>query len=217
MTDRLDLTPAAVRAYDRAAPAPGETRSATFGLGCFWAPDARFGAVDGVVRTRVGYAGGTTPAPTYHDLGDHTEVVQVDYDPARVDYADLLGVAFDAHDPRARSRSRQYRSVVFPPEGERGTVAAVLEARFGDPDPDPTRVATAVESLGAFTPAEDYHQNYRLRSRQRLVDAFDEAGYGDDALRESPAAATLNGYAAGHEVGADHELGLADDYTAPRR
>ena len=70
----MELSPSVVREHDRAAPDPSETETATFGLGCFWGPDARFGALKGVVRTRVGYAGGTETDPSYHALGDHTEV-----------------------------------------------------------------------------------------------------------------------------------------------
>jgi peptide-methionine (S)-S-oxide reductase len=182
---------ATVRAYDRAAPPPERTRTATFGLGCFWGPDARFGATDGVVRTRVGYAGGTTPDPTYHEIGDHTEVVQVDYDPRRLRYEDLLRAAFDAHDSRRQPRARQYQHVVLCGPGQRESVERFLADRF----PDPDRVATRVEDLGTFTAAEDYHQKYRLRSDPAFR-AFQD--YDDRAVRESPAAAALNGAAAGH-------------------
>ena len=77
----MELSPSVVREHDRAAPDPSATETATFGLGCFWGPDGRFGALEGVVRTRVGYAGGTRTDPSYHALGDHTEVLQVDFDP----------------------------------------------------------------------------------------------------------------------------------------
>ena len=58
-----------------------ETETATFALGCFWGPDASFGALEGVVRTRVGYAGGSSENPTYEMIGDHTETIEIDYDP----------------------------------------------------------------------------------------------------------------------------------------
>ena len=80
--DPLTLTPATVREYDERAVDGEDTETATFGLGCFWGPDARFGAMDGVIRTRAGYAGGTKRDPSYHSLGDHTEVVHVEFDPA---------------------------------------------------------------------------------------------------------------------------------------
>jgi peptide-methionine (S)-S-oxide reductase len=180
-----------VRAYDRDAPPPERTRTATFGLGCFWGPDARFGALDGVVRTRVGYAGGTTPDPTYREVGDHTEVVQVDYDPAALRYEDLLAAAFDAHDHRRQPSTAQYQHLVLHEDGGREAVESFLADRFPE-----TRVATRVEPLDAFTVAEAYHQKYRLRS-DPLREAF--AGYDDRALRESPAAAALNAAAAGGE------------------
>lgn len=191
MSQFTALTLETVRAYDRAAPPPERTRTATFGLGCFWTPAARFGALDGVVRVRVGYAGGTTSDPTYHDLGDHTEVVQVDYDPGRLRYADLLRVAFDAHDYRHQPRARQYQHVVLHDPGQDEAVQRFVADHVADPD----AVATRVETLDGFTPAEEYHQKYRLRSHHDLR-AFE--GYDDRALRESPAAAKLNAAAAGY-------------------
>ena len=82
----------AIREYDERAPRYG-TETATFALGCFWGPDVTFGAVEGVVRTRVGYAGGTTADPTYRDIGDHSEALQVDYDPDAVSFDELVDVA----------------------------------------------------------------------------------------------------------------------------
>ena len=73
---------------DRAAPT--DTGQAAFALGCFWDPDARFGAVEDVVRTCVGYAGGTTAAPTYDDIGNHIETVRVEYAPEQCRYADFF-------------------------------------------------------------------------------------------------------------------------------
>ena len=66
-----------------------------------------------MIRTRVGYTGGTLENPTYHHLGDHTESVQVDYDPARIDYAALLDAFWQGHNPAASSFSRQYMAAVF--------------------------------------------------------------------------------------------------------
>ena len=113
------LTPTTIREYeyeyDRAAPDPGETETetATFGLGCFWGPDARFGATAGIVRTRVGYADGTEPDPTYRSLGDHTEVVQVDVDLSVPSYRDVVETVFGSHDPTREVPGRRYRSAVF--------------------------------------------------------------------------------------------------------
>ncbi|MCU4801441.1 peptide-methionine (S)-S-oxide reductase [Halobacteria archaeon HArc-gm2] len=191
-----------IREYDANAPGDGETATATFALGCFWGPDARFGALDGVVRTRVGYAGGTKRDPTYRDLGDHTEAFQVDYDPARVTFTDLLAVAFENHDPRRQTGKRQYQNVVFhASEGQRESIGSFLEtARF-----DADSVETRIERLDRFTLSERYHQKYNLKSRDSLLERFEDAGYDEEAIRESPAAAKLNGVAGGHDLD-DEEL-----------
>jgi peptide-methionine (S)-S-oxide reductase len=206
------LTPTMVREYDRTAPDPAETETVTFGLGCFWGPDARFGALDGVVRTRVGYAGGTTSDPTYHSLGDHTEVVQVDIDPSVRSYRAVLEMVFRSHDPSRQVKKTQYQNVVFADgDTQRATLESFLDERglAGD-------VATRVEDLGTFTVAEDYHQKHSLRADPGLLDVFETAGYGgDNDIRESPAAAKLNGLAGGNDLPADDDLGVLE--TRARR
>ena len=193
----MDLTATQIRAYDRRAAPSDETETATFGLGCFWGPDARFGAVDGVVRTRVGYAGGTARDPTYHSLGDHTEVFQVEFDPDAVTYRELLDLAFESHTPRHQTRKTQYQNVVLTATAaQQATLDEFLSSRGLTAD----GIGTRIEQLSRFYPAEDYHQKYKLRSVSSLMNAFDDAGYDDEAVRESPIAAKLNGYAAGHDV-----------------
>jgi peptide-methionine (S)-S-oxide reductase len=199
----MTLTPATIRDYDARAADREATDTATFGLGCFWGPDAQFGAMDGVVRTRVGYAGGSKSDPSYHSLGDHTEVVQVDFDPAVVTYRDLVEVAFEEHNPQAQPPKTQYENVVFAETAaQRDAIDAVLAAAGRTADD----VETRIERLSRFYPAEDYHQKYRLRSASFFMSAFEEARYSDEDLRESPFAATLNGYVAGHSVSVDADL-----------
>lgn len=173
---------------------PAETATATFGMGCFWGPDGRFGAMDGVVRTRVGYAGGTEPDPSYYALGDHTEVVQVEYDPSKLDYSGLLDVFWANHNPFGGARKRQYRGVVLVhDETQREAAeasAAALEERTGQ------SVETAIEPLDSFTLAEDYHQKYELRATPVLGAEIEDI-YGP-ALVDSTVAARLNGFVAGH-------------------
>jgi len=192
-----------VREYDERAPAREATETATVALGCFWGPDATFGAVDGVVRTRVGYAGGSKPDPSYHALGDHTEAVQVDYDSGECSYRDLLAIAFRNHDPRRQTRTVQYQNIVFTESSEqRESLAAFLDERGLDPD----GIETRVEPLSRFYPAEAYHQKYNLKSKRWAMDAFEEAGYDETAIRESPAAAVLNAHVSGHDVELDRLL-----------
>ena len=186
-----------VREYDDGAPNREETVTATFALGCFWGPDAEFGAVDGVVRTRVGYAGGTKSDPTYHRLGDHTETFQVDYDSEEVSYEELLDLAFDSHNPNRKVRKTQYQNVIFVSDSQqRDALKEYLSERGLSPD----SIGTRIEELSTFYNAEDYHQKHSLRSRNDLMDPFAEAGYDEEELRESPAAAKLNGLASGQDV-----------------
>lgn len=147
--------------------------------------------MDGVVRTRVGYAGGTTADPTYRSIGDHSESIQVDYDPAKLTYGDLLDVYWTSHRPTSPAPSRQYASAIFTHDDEQQQIAveskARMEATFG-------RVFTDVVPFDRFYLAEDYHQKYRLRSTATLFREFHEMYPDEAAFRESTAAARVNGY-----------------------
>ena len=139
-------------------------------------------------------------------MGGHTEVFQVEFDPERTSYRALAGRALDAHNPNRQVRKTQYQNVVFAATpAQRTTLDTVLEERGLDPE----AIATRVEQLGRFYPAEDYHQKHSLRGTPGLESVFEELGYDDAELRESPAAAVLNGAAAGHDV--DGELSDAMD------
>jgi len=179
---------------DGAALPPAETRSATFGMGCFWGPDARFGAMPGVVRTRVGYAGGTTADPSYYSLGDHTEVVRVEYDPAELSYEELLAVFWANHNPLSSPGKRQYRAVVLAGNGRQRATAERTRETIADRTEQ--SVATPVEDLDHFTLAEDCHQKYELRSTPVIGDELVDT-YGPDVV-DSTVAARLNGFVAGH-------------------
>jgi peptide-methionine (S)-S-oxide reductase len=198
-------------AVDAESLPPAATETATFGMGCFWGPDARFGAMPGVVRTRVGYAGGTEPAPSYYSLGDHTEVVQVEYDPDAVSYAALLDVFWANHAPFSASRKRQYRAVVLAHDDHQREVAertrAALESRTGK------SVETAIETLDRFYLAEAYHQKYELRSTPVVADELEES-YGD-AFVDSTVAARLNGFVAGHGDRDEREALFAELALSP--
>nr|WP_245800632.1 peptide-methionine (S)-S-oxide reductase [Natrinema saccharevitans] len=189
------LTPTVIGEFD--SQAPEATKTATFGLGCFWGPDAAFGAVDGVVRTRVGYAGGTKSDPSYEVLGDHTEVVQVEYDPEQLSFIDLLERAFSEHDPYQQPSRRQYQNIIFT---ETATQHDLLQTFLDASDFDSTRITTRLESLDRFHLAEAYHQKVNLRGKRWISGVFTDAEYDDAAIRESPAAAKLNAHVAGHAV-----------------
>ena len=142
---------------------------ATFAAGCFWGVETAFRAVEGVNDAVVGYTGGTLENPSYEDVctgrTGHAEAVEVDYDPGKVTYEDLLEVFWRAHDPTTPNRQgpdvgTQYRSAIFThsPEQQAAALASKekLEAsgRLRDP------VVTEITPAGPFYPAEDYHQRY---------------------------------------------------------
>jgi len=195
----MALTPTVVRKYDNDAPPPDETETATFGLGCFWGPEAEFAALAGVIRTRVGYAGGTKSDPTYHTLGDHTEVFQLDYDPDVISYTDLLDEVFTSHNPRKQTAKRQYQNLTLTATDEQQEqVEAFLASSMYDRD----TIETRIEPLSQFYVAEAYHQKYNLKGKGWVTEVFDDLEYSDEQLRESPAAAVLNAHLSGYDVSA---------------
>lgn len=146
------------------------TEKATFGGGCFWGVEIAFRNVPGVVDTAVGFEGGTVANPTYEqvcrDDTGHAEVVQVEFDPERVSYEDLLDTFWDVHDPTQMNRQgpdvgRQYRSLIFfhSPEQEEQALEsrARAQARIGRP------LATVIEPASDFWRAEEYHQQYLVK------------------------------------------------------
>jgi peptide-methionine (S)-S-oxide reductase len=189
-----DIEDAVADAFEIDATTPSEVETATFGMGCFWGAEALFGGQDGVVRTRVGYAGGDDPDPTYEDLGDHTEVVQVDYDPSLTDYGEMLETFWAGHDP-TEEQKRQYRSLILAHDDAQRKRAEAHVA--GIEDQTDVTVTTAVEPFETFYLAEDYHQKYHLRSEEELMAEF-EAEYSPAQFVNSTAAARFNAVVGGH-------------------
>jgi peptide-methionine (S)-S-oxide reductase len=145
------------------------TEKATFGAGCFWGVESTFRDIDGVIEATVGYAGGHTANPTYKDvctdLTGHAEVVEVQYDPAKVNYDRLLDVFWSAHDPTQVNRQgpdvgTQYRSVIFYHTPEQEQAARASKAKLESSGRFRRPIATRIESAPAFYRAEDYHQQY---------------------------------------------------------
>jgi peptide-methionine (S)-S-oxide reductase len=150
----------------------------------------------------VGYAGGTQPHPTYRSRGDHTETIEIDFDPAVISYENLLDIFWRSHHPGQPAWSRQYRAVIFY-HGERQKALALktrdqVAARLHSP------VATEILPAGPFTLAEGYHQKYYLRQSPDLLAEFEAIYPTPEALAGSTAAARVNGYLAGY--GAPVEL-----------
>jgi len=141
--------------------------TATFGGGCFWCTEAAMEELAGVEAVTSGYAGGETENPTYREVCSgstgHAEVVQVEFDPETITYADLLEVFFATHDPTQLNRQgpdvgTQYRSIVlYHDDDQRQEAEAYIDA-LGTEYTD--EVVTETEPLDRFWPAEEYHQDY---------------------------------------------------------
>lgn len=159
-----------------------------------------------MVRTRVGYAGGTKKGPTYHALGDHTETIEVDYDPAVISYDQLLDVFWDSHDASAPAWSRQYMSVIFHHGDGQKRLAA------GSRDREAARIqrgiVTEIRPAGEFFRAEGYHQKYGLRSERELLREFTAIYPAERDFVDSTAAARVNGYLGGYGTSADLQAAL---------
>jgi len=152
-------------------PFPAGLKTAEFGLGCFWGAERRFWETEGVFSTAAGYAGGFTPNPSYEEVCSgrtgHTEAVLVVYDPAMIDYASLLKVFWESHDPTQGMRQgndigTQYRSAIYTTDDEQAGVAeasraayqqALTQAGYGE-------ITTEIAPTGPFYYAEHYHQQY---------------------------------------------------------
>jgi len=148
------------------------------------------------VRTRVGYAGGTQADPTYEDLGDHSEAIQIDFDPAVISYDELLDVFWQEHSGTREAWSIQYAAFVFPQDAEQERRArASLVARERELG---QKITTRIRRAGDFWRAEDYHQKFRLRHRTELVTALLDHYGSDRAFVDSTAAARLNGLLGGN-------------------
>jgi peptide-methionine (S)-S-oxide reductase len=142
---------------------------ATFGGGCFWGVEAAFRQVPGVVATAVGFEGGTLPGPTYRDVCSHTtghaEVVEVDFDPAKVTYEQLLEVFWAEHDPTQLNRQGpdvgdQYRSVVFYHSPQQQAAATASKEQLQRSGRYRRPIVTQIVPAQMFYRAEEYHQQY---------------------------------------------------------
>ncbi len=146
----------------------------------------------------MGYAGGEKENPTYRDLGDHAETLQIDYDPDVISYEDLLRVFWKHHDPTRASWSRQYMSAVFYHDEDQKRMASETKARTAEQTG--RKIHTEILPAETFYRAEDYHQKYRLRQDRILMREFNRIYSTGRAFTDSTAAARINGYLGGHRT-----------------
>ena len=157
------------------APFPAGLAQATFAMGCFWGAERKFWQVPGVYSTFVGYGGGHTANPTYKEVcagdTDHTEVVGVVYDPAKVTYAQLLQVFWESHDPtqgmkQGNDVGTQYRSAIYTHDDAQAAAARASAAAY---QPGLTKagygaITTEIAPAREFWYAEDGHQQYLAKN-----------------------------------------------------
>jgi peptide-methionine (S)-S-oxide reductase len=153
------------------------TETATFAAGCFWGVEAAFRQVKGVLATRVGYTGGTTLHPDYHEVccgrTGHAEAVEITFDSGVVSYQDLLDLFWSLHDPTQLNRQgpdigTNYRSAIFTHSEEQRFAAETSKKRLQESGRFGSRkIVTEIVPAPVFWSAEEYHQQYFEKTGQR--------------------------------------------------
>lgn len=147
----------------------GDFAKATFAGGCFWCMEHPFDELDGVVTTTSGYTGGKTVNPTYPEVSaggtGHTEAVQIEFDPKKITYKELLAVYWRNTDPTIADaqfcdHGTQYRPEVFYHTEEQQKLAEASRKHIEETKTFPQPIVTEITKATTFYPAEDYHQNY---------------------------------------------------------
>jgi peptide-methionine (S)-S-oxide reductase len=163
------LTIFAATAFGAAPTARPGVAVATFAGGCFWCMQPAFDKVHGVVKTTVGYTGGHTDHPTYEQVSaggtGHMESIEVEYDPSKVSYDQLLSVFWHNVDPTDADgqfcdRGGQYRSAIFVHDAVQREAAERSKAELEKSKPFGQPIVTRILPAGTFWPAEEYHQDY---------------------------------------------------------
>lgn len=141
------------------------TKTAVLGGGCFWGLQDLIRTQSGVLRTRVGYAGGTNDDPTYENHPGHAEVVEIEYDNTKTSFKNLLDFFFQIHNPttlnqQGNDRGTSYRSVIFYTNDEEKETALDMIDIVNQSERWPDPVVTTLEPFSKFYEAESYHQDY---------------------------------------------------------
>ena len=174
-------------AWSQPKPAP-QTETAVFAGGCFWCVESDFDKVDGVLSTTSGFVGGHTANPTYREVSaggtGYTEAVRVEFDPARVSYAQLLEKFWPTIDPTVKDQQfcdvgSQYRTGIYPLNEQQLKAATASKAALEKTRPFRQPIVTEIVMAGTFYPAEEYHQDYYLKNPIRY--AFYRRNCGRDA------------------------------------
>ena len=150
---------------------------AIFGAGCFWGVESKFGKVEGVIETEVGYTGGATKNPTYKDVctnkTGHVEVVKVTYDSSILSYEKLLEIFWDIHNPTTLNRQgldigTQYRSAVFYTNEEQRLSTMKVKQKLDDSGKYKKPIVTEIVPAAEYYKAEEYHQKYHGKNKKSV-------------------------------------------------
>ncbi|RNI29038.1 peptide-methionine (S)-S-oxide reductase MsrA [Rufibacter latericius] len=176
-------------------PVKGESSLVTFSMGCFWKPEALFGGVEGVQKTWVGYVGGDSDNPTYWNLGQHIETVQLEINTSLVSYRQLLDLFFTNHSPTKAPWKRQYTSAIFfrsPGQEE------IIRQRIAQEEKKiQQKLFTLVLPFQKFYLAEERHQKWYLQRNPALRSELLKSFPNFPEFLNSTAASQLNAYLAG--------------------
>lgn len=166
-------------------------KKAIFASGWFWSPDAQFGVLDGILQTRVGYSSGEEKNPTYENIKDHSECVEILYDSNVIKYKDLLKILKSTYNSSYASVMKQYASIIFYQEEEEKKEAIEFLASLKKPN------FTQIKKMSDFYLAENYHQKYYLQLNKELFkdirsnfNSYEEALFSKTSSR-------INGYLTG--------------------
>lgn len=192
----MAAAPVPAPALDMKAPSSGGSQTAVFAGGCFWGVEAVYRHLNGVTRAVSGYAGGTTPNPTYDTVTSgrtgHAESVEITFDPQVVSYGTLLRVFFSvAHDPTELNRQgpdvgTQYRSAIYTTNDEQRRIAAAYIAQLDGAKAFPAKIVTELAPLSKFHPAEAYHQDYVARHPTQPYIVYNDLPKLDALKRQFP-------------------------------
>ena len=149
-----------------------------------------------MLRTRVGYAGGNRRNPTYYNHGDHSETDQLDFDPEKISYPELLNIFRESHEPFSPASSRQYMSIIFYHNDVQQRLA--MDSLQDRQKNAKRRIYTEISLYQVFNLAESYHQKYYLRGVRDIMKEFATIYTADADFINSTAAARVNGYIAGN-------------------
>ena len=174
-SDSQRATPqhAVASAAEDGEPADRDLETAIFAAGCFWCVEEAFDEADGVVVTTSGYLGGDVANPSYEQVSSggtgHTEAVQVEYDPDRISYQELLDVFWVNVDPTDAGgqfcdRGSQYRGGIFHLDAQQKALAEASKTRLQNHPEAPSPIVTEITEAGTFYPAEEYHQDYYTKN-----------------------------------------------------